>query len=123
MSAELAHVKAFIADNLSALPDAQSVARALGHPYETLRKQFRRAEGVTLHQYLQAERVTRMRHLLASTDLTCYEVGLAVGLEREDTSSKLFKKATGLTMTQYRALHRAAAANQNRQPKWPRDFS
>lgn len=83
------------------------VADGVGVPLETLRKSFRRVLGVPPRVYLEQRRVTEAQRLLAETDLLAYEVGLAVGWDREDTASRAFHRATGVTMKEYRRTARA----------------
>ena len=80
----------------------EDVAAAVGLPLETLRKAFRREHGVWPRDYLERRRVEEAKRLLAGSDLRAYEVGLAVGWGREDTASRAFHRATGVTMREYR---------------------
>ena len=84
------------------LAGPEDVAAAVGVPLETLRKAFRRERGVWPREYIERRRVAEARRLLAETDLLSYEVGLAVGWHREDTASRAFHRATGMTMREYR---------------------
>jgi YesN/AraC family two-component response regulator len=70
-----------------------------------LRKIVVRKEGVALSDYLRKKRVEVMKHLLETTDLKCYAICRQVGIKREDTGVKLFKRMTGMTMDHFRRLH------------------
>lgn len=80
----------------------EDVASAVGLPLETLRKAFRRQTGVSPGKYLERRRVAEAKRLLRETDLRAYEVGQAVGWDREDTASRVFHRATGTTMREFR---------------------
>ena len=105
MPATPAEVKIFIETHLTEIAGPRCVAAGLGCCYETLRRRFSRETGITLGVHINQVRVARMQRLLAETDLTCREIYLEVGLTREDTASKLFKRLTGMTMTVHRERH------------------
>ena len=105
MPATPAEVRTYIDVHLPEIAGPACIAAGLDCCYETLRKRFRREVGISLGSYLNEVRVLRMQRLLAETELTCREVHVVVGLAREDSASKLFKRLTGLTMTDYRERH------------------
>lgn len=106
-------IKNYIEHHLGRIGGPTEVADALGYKYETLRKFFRREEGISLGRFIQERRVTRMKVLLRETDLNCNEIGWQVGLRREDYTARFFKRMTGKTMTEYReeaAVNRSSSA-------------
>lgn len=98
-------VKVWIDLHLDAIETITDVAAHFGVAEGKLRKTFARAEGVPLSDYLRKKRVEVMKQLLGTTDLKCYAICRQVGIKREDTGVKLFKRITGMTMDQYRRLH------------------
>lgn len=63
---------------------------------------FKQVEGVNLSDYLTEIRLGEAKRLLATTSLKTYEVAVRAGYADEKYFSRLFKKRTGLTPTEYR---------------------
>lgn len=71
-------------------------------PYYLIRA-FRRAYKQTPHQYLVGQRIARAKELLRNTDLSVTEICATVGFESLGSFSTLFRKATGIAPSAYRA--------------------
>lgn len=73
-------------------------------------REFKRATGVSPHQYLIRLRLERARDLLASTDLPIAEVALRSGFASQSHFTRYFRKLTATTPRAYRlemdACHR-----------------
>ncbi|HEX3272168.1 MAG TPA: helix-turn-helix transcriptional regulator [Ktedonobacterales bacterium] len=76
------------------LPLEQLAARLGVSRYHLIRA-FRRAWGVTPHQYRTLRRIERAQALLANSDLTVTEICFAVGFQSPGSFSALFRRATG----------------------------
>jgi len=74
----------------------------VGLPYHTLRKQFRRAEGISLSAHWQKCRLKKAEELLSDPDKYVFEVAYEMGFTDEGNFTSWFKKRTGLTPTAYR---------------------
>lgn len=105
MRSTLDDVKIWIDLHLNGIETIADIAAQFEVSEETLRKAFARTEGVPLSDYLRKKRVDVMKHLLTTTDLKCYAICQQVGITREDTGVKLFKRKTGMTMDEYRRSH------------------
>lgn len=105
MRSTLDDVKIWIDLHLNGIETIADIAAQFEVSEETLRKAFARTEGVPLSDYLRKKRVDVMKHLLTTTDLKCYTICQQVGITREDTGVKLFKRKTGMTMDEYRRSH------------------
>ena len=99
---KLLSVYRIIQENLGDIEQARDIATLCEIPYETLRKDFRREAQGTLWSLVTRLRVQKMKQLLLETDLRCAEVGYAVGISREETSARIFRRETGCTMTDFR---------------------
>lgn len=88
-------IKMVIEKNLSW--KVNDVARELGyHPYylnEVLKKQ----EGITIHSYLQRQRLIRAKELITTTQLPFSEIALICGFGSQSHFSAAFKKTYGMT--------------------------
>ncbi|MEM6327408.1 MAG: response regulator transcription factor [Bacteroidota bacterium] len=67
-------------------------------------RQFKAATGVPPYRYVVAQRLDEAKRLLRNTDWPVLRVADAVGYESASHFSALFKRETGVTPGQYRAL-------------------
>lgn len=95
-------VKKYIQQNIAAIESWLEVAESLNCCYETLRKNFRNAEGITIGQFIKIQKIKLAKELLETTDLLCYQVAYQVGFRNPVTCFRLFKEYTGFTMKEYR---------------------
>jgi AraC-like DNA-binding protein len=108
---DVARAKRHIEQHLTHIESPREVAVALDVSYETLRKQFRRAVGVPMGQYIRQARVDRARKLLIATDDPVHVVCRRVGFASDTSGIRTFGRATGLTMAQYRRRYRDGEAS------------
>jgi transcriptional regulator GlxA family with amidase domain len=80
------------------------MARTVQLSTSRLRHLFKAEVGLTPTQYLQQLRMERARVLLESTYLSVKEVGVRVGVGGDSHFVYDFKRAFGMTPSQYRAL-------------------
>ncbi|WP_420871922.1 helix-turn-helix transcriptional regulator [Cohnella rhizosphaerae] len=57
---------------------------------------------MTLSEYILQERIAKVKELLATTDWTVTDIGERAGFQTKSHFFTIFKKATGLTPSQYR---------------------
>ena len=69
----------------------------------TLMRRFKNACDTTPWQYLQSLRIEHARKLLETTSMSLEKLVYAVGYEDMSSFTRLFKKTTGLSPSQYRA--------------------
>lgn len=98
-------VKKYLEFHLSDITTVADLARHLKVSAETLRKNFRRTERISLGQYILKLKVEVMKEYLVIGDDPCNWICGSLNI-REDTGAKLFKRYTGETMKQYRDRHR-----------------
>ncbi|OWY63588.1 AraC family transcriptional regulator [cyanobacterium TDX16] len=63
---------------------------------------FKRATGISPHQYVVQQRVERAKLLLSKTDLAIADVALQVGFSNQSHLTRHFKRLTGVTPKQIR---------------------
>ncbi len=100
------HVKKYIERNVRRVCGVAPLAADLDISAETLRKQFRRREGIPISRFIRLAKVEIAKKLLAETDKYCFEICFEVGFSREDGGSRTFKRVTGMTMGEYREANR-----------------
>ncbi|MDZ4879034.1 MAG: HTH-type transcriptional activator RhaR [Chroococcidiopsis cubana SAG 39.79] len=65
---------------------------------------FKRATGISPHQYVVQQRVERAKLLLSKTDLAIADIALQVGFSNQSHLTRHFKRLTGVTPKQVRPL-------------------
>ena len=63
---------------------------------------FKRATGISPHQYVIQQRVERAKIMLAKTDLLIADIALQVGFSSQSHLTQQFKRFTGITPKQVR---------------------
>src|SRR5262245_46897365 len=77
------------------------------HPVH-LARQFRKFYGCTLGEYLRELRIQSACHKLSTLDMPLVDIALAAGFSHQAHFSRLFKRYTGMTPTEFRSLHRVS---------------
>lgn len=116
------HVKKYIKRNVKRVYGVAPLAADLEIPAETLRKQFRRREGIPISRFIRLVKVEIAKKLLAETDKYCFEICYEVGFQREDGGSRTFKQVTGMTMGEYREANRGKQPCSGGDPSQERIF-
>ncbi len=102
-------VKITIEKNIGTISTISDAAAHLKMSPETLKKKFRREEGVSLSEFIDQKKIEAMKKLLQEHNLSCCEICYAFGM-REDSGARFFKRHTGITMKQYRIRNTLIAA-------------
>lgn len=63
---------------------------------------FKEQMGISVVSYLSKIRIERATELLESTDMSVYDVGLAVGFEAQSYFCRFFKREVGVSPSEYR---------------------
>ena len=74
----------------------------LNYDYSYLSKLFSEVEGTTIEKYAIAQRVERVKELLAYGELSLNEIAFRLGYSSVAYLSNQFKKVTGMTPGQFR---------------------
>ena len=82
-----------------------SVAETFGYSPSYFSRQFHEVNGKAPVAYLNENRLTRSKKLLASTDLTIQEISAKVGFSQSSYYIRRFREMEGLTPQQFRSLH------------------
>ena len=90
--------------------DVSDLARAAHLSQAHFSREFRKAFGESPHQYLLTRRLERAAALLRNTDWSVAQVCLGVGLRSVGSFTTSFRRAYGLTPTEYRAAYPPASS-------------
>jgi AraC family transcriptional regulator len=92
----------YILGHLDSSLDLETIAQnACLSPFH-FHRLFKASFGVTPHEFLVEQRLSKARRLLARSSQSITEIGWAVGYETPAAFSKFFSKSTGTSPTAYR---------------------
>ena len=92
---------------LSSRLNSEALAKNLGISLRSLQRRFKTATGLTLGQYQQTIRIDLAKSLLRDSNAGIEEIALICGFNDSPHLSRLFKKVTQLSPSQYRLNVRA----------------
>jgi AraC-like DNA-binding protein len=98
----------FIEDHHAADLSLSSMAAAIGLSTFRFVHRFTQRQGVSPYAYLLRFRMTRARELLRHSQLEIRAIGEAVGFTDKSQFSRAFRRATGMSPSQFRAQYRRA---------------
>lgn len=98
----VAAAKALIDAQLSALPCAEELARAVGVGGRRLCDLFRQHTGMTLQAYISEQRIRASLQLLERTSMSVHAVAYEVGFRTPGNFSTAFRARTGMTPLAWR---------------------
>jgi AraC-like DNA-binding protein len=111
MATDINYVKSYILEHLLELKTLKEVAAKLNISAETLRKDFLRKENTLISEFITNQRIAKMKYLLETTELRCFEICFMFGL-REDSGETTFKRVVGMSMESYRRFsHRRSPSD------------
>jgi len=96
----------FVQENLSRKIRVEDVAKYIGIGYRQLAALFHKHMGMTLVEYINQEKIQRVKHLILTEGATLEAAGEAVGITNTKYLSTLFHKHTGTTVRQCRGMRR-----------------
>jgi AraC-like DNA-binding protein len=82
----------------------EEIAASLNMSYTWFRRIFRQYTGMAPAQYITQLKIQKAKELLSVTTLSIKEIALELGYESIDYFSTQFRKQTGQTPTQFRAM-------------------
>lgn len=85
-------------------PFPEVLAKALNKEYSVISKLFSETEGITIEQYIILQKTEKVKELLAYKEMNLNEISFKLGYSSAAHLSAQFKKVTGLTPSQFKAL-------------------
>ena len=93
-----------IREKISTQFSPEEIAASLNMSYTWFRRMFRQYTGLAPAQYITQLKIQKARELLSVTNMPVKEIALELGYESIDYFSTQFRKQTGQTPTQFRAM-------------------
>ena len=96
--------KALLFEQIDQNINMEEMAASLGVGYSLFRKAFRKYIGMSPAQYHLELRINEASHLLRTTTLPVATIGIRVGFESAGYFCRIFKKKTGQSPSEHRAV-------------------
>ncbi|WP_080905120.1 AraC family transcriptional regulator [Parabacteroides sp. Marseille-P3160] len=80
----------------------EDVARSINMSYSSFRKLFKEYTGIAPHQYMLQLKLSKIKDLLSSTELSIQDIAIKLNFESADYFSYFFKSKTGINPLSYR---------------------
>ncbi len=98
------NIESFIREYYDTELSMQDVARAMNYSDAYFCKLFKQCFQVNFSVYLNEYRISRAKEMLQATRLNVREVSVACGYSDSNYFTRVFKRITGMTPTEYRAI-------------------
>jgi transcriptional regulator GlxA family with amidase domain len=110
-------IVSFLDRNIQDVHSMKDIATEVKAPLETIRKSFYRATMVNLSHYVSLARIEKAKWMLSQTDMPCKMICFEVGV-REDVGARLFRRITGMNMSEFRNKCRSTTAGRTAKRSW-----
>lgn len=100
---KLEQLTQYIDSHLDSDLSLAALAREVHYSPSYLSRAFKQQTGEVISAYVKSARIDRAKTLLSNTDYQVQEIAELVGMPKINTFGTVFKSATGLSPTQYRA--------------------
>lgn len=81
------------------------LAEKLGYDYSYLSRLFSSVEGITINRFVLIQKVEKVKELLFYNELSTSEIAYQLNYNSVAYLSSVFKKETGMTLSQFKELH------------------
>ena len=88
--------------------DAQlrGFAEHFGYNKDYLLRLFRERYGITIKKYINEKKMTMVKRILITTDMSVAKIGASIGFEETELFEKFFKYHEKVTPQRYRKMNR-----------------
>ncbi len=93
----------YIEENLFSINNLMGMAKELGYSYNYLSHLFRRKTGMTIQAYVTQKKIEQSTRLLSDEQYSITEIAAMLNYDCIQSFSKAFRRAMGVSPTEYRA--------------------
>lgn len=98
--------KIYIDRNIFRSIQVKDVAQFVGLSPEYLGRLFKSVQGMTLHNYIQKEKIEAACNILRFSDRSISDIAMAIGFASHSNFGQVFRKWKGMSPTEYRNQYR-----------------
>lgn len=80
----------------------EDIAKSINMSYSSFRKAFKKYAGIAPHQYMLQLKISKIKELLDSTEMSVQDISSKLSFESPDYFSYFFRKKTGVSPISYR---------------------
>lgn len=99
---EIWSVTSYIEKRVKDSIDYGALERITGFSYRHLREVFRQTTGISLSRYINGRKSANAAFMLAHTSKSATDIAFEFGFENYDTFTRVFKRETGMTPSEFR---------------------
>lgn len=99
---KIKHIKDYLDDNFKKKIPLDTIADEFFISKYHMSREFKKAYGITIANYIIAKRITHAKELLRFTDMQIEKIGKICGIEDNSYFNKIFRKLEGMTASNYR---------------------
>ena len=99
---KIQQIKVFLDENYQKKIPLDMIAGEFYISKYHMSREFKKAYGITIANYIIAKRITYAKELLRFTDMQIEEIGRSCGIEDNSYFNKVFRKYEGMTASDYR---------------------
>jgi len=99
-------VMEYINENIDKMLTVEDIAEHFGYNKDYLLRLFRERYGITVKKYINEKKMTMVKRILITTDMSVAKVGAAIGFEETELFEKFFKYHEKVTPQRYRKMNR-----------------
>ena len=99
---KIQQIKDFLDENFQKKIPLDMIAEEFYISKYHMSREFKKAYGITIANYIIAKRITYAKELLRFTDMRIEEIGRTCGIEDNSYFNKVFRKFEGMTASKYR---------------------
>ncbi len=103
----------YLKDDLPKLNHSDFISQKVNLPYTKLSAIFSQMQGTTIESYIIAQRIDRVKEMLAYTELGLTDIAFKLHFSSESHLSNQFKKMTGVNPSFYKKLRKKGNPNNN----------
>lgn len=81
------------------------IQEQMGYDYSYLSRLFSSVEGITINRFIVVQKIEKVKELLFYDELTTAQIADRLNYNSVAYLSSIFKKETGMTLTEFKELH------------------